>query len=163
MARRAGTVAAALFVAGLLAGSGSGRPAAGIGSQTTITIDSSPPQVSTSSTAVFEFAADPPEDLRCYVDRVENPVGVCTSPQTYALPNGTHLFRVEQFDRDPDTPGQERRWTIKSLPPDTEITDGPAETVDDLVATFEFESDQAGATFECRLGDDQFAPCESGM
>jgi hypothetical protein len=45
-------------------------------------------------------------------------------------------------------------------PPDTAITSGPAGPTNEPSPTFEFLS-RAGATFECRLGSDPFAPCTS--
>ena len=45
--------------------------------------------------------------------------------------------------------------------PDTTITDAPADPDNDATPTFAFTSDDAGATFECRVDNQTFAPCTS--
>ena len=46
-------------------------------------------------------------------------------------------------------------------PPETTITAGPDGTDSDPTPTFTFESDQADATFQCRLDDGAYASCAS--
>ena len=46
-------------------------------------------------------------------------------------------------------------------PPDTTIDKGPKKKVKTRNVTFKFSSDSAGAAFECRLDDDDFAACTS--
>ena len=49
--------------------------------------------------------------------------------------------------------------TLDRTPPHSTITSGPVDVTDDATPTFEFSSDEAGSTFECRVDDDAFAPC----
>jgi hypothetical protein len=53
--------------------------------------------------------------------------------------------------------------TPGTKPPDTTITDGPAEgaTISDTTPSFAFTSDQAGSSFECRVDTATFAACDS--
>jgi len=48
-----------------------------------------------------------------------------------------------------------------SAPPTTTITSGPEGTVDSPTATFTFEADVVGSTFECRLDAAPWTACES--
>jgi len=80
-----------------------------------------------------------------------------------ALSDGPHTFAVRatdeagNIDSTPDT----RKFTRDTRAPDTRITKGPSGTIHDLVATFEFASSEGGSTFDCKLGDRAFKPCES--
>jgi hypothetical protein len=47
-------------------------------------------------------------------------------------------------------------------PPDTAITKKPPKRTTKRTGTFEFESAEAGAGFECKLDSKPFAPCDSG-
>lgn len=46
-------------------------------------------------------------------------------------------------------------------PPDTTITAGPAGATNDSTPSFSFSSNEAGATFECKLDFGGFVPCSS--
>jgi hypothetical protein len=48
-----------------------------------------------------------------------------------------------------------------TTPPDTNITSGPAGTVEDTQATFTFSSNEGNATFECAKDTGAFLACES--
>ena len=53
-------------------------------------------------------------------------------------------------------------WTIDSTPPETAIVAGPAGPTAATTATLRFSSpDDAGAGFECRLGEAEWASCAS--
>ncbi len=43
----------------------------------------------------------------------------------------------------------------------TQIVEGPPDPSDEASATFEFEADEPGSSFECRLDDAAFTSCES--
>ena len=49
-----------------------------------------------------------------------------------------------------------------TTPPDTTITEGPAETVGNDSATFSFSASEE-STFECRLDEEDFTSCDSGI
>lgn len=83
------------------------------------------------------------------------------APLTTVNESGQFRFEVRAIDEsgnvDPTPAG--RTITLDVIPPDTEITAGPAEgsTITDTTPTFEFRAvdrsgnGQSGATFECRL------------
>jgi hypothetical protein len=51
--------------------------------------------------------------------------------------------------------------TLPTVLPDTTVTAGPTGWTRDSTPTFSFVADTAGATFECRVDDTDFAPCSS--
>jgi predicted extracellular nuclease/2',3'-cyclic-nucleotide 2'-phosphodiesterase (5'-nucleotidase family) len=61
----------------------------------------------------------------------------------------------------PVSPTIEGRITQIDAAPTTTITSGPTGTVTETTATFEFEANRQGATFECQLDDGEWAACTS--
>ena len=56
-----------------------------------------------------------------------------------------------------------RNWRV-TPPPTATILTGPTDPTESTSATFTFEANQTGATFECALDQDiSFTPCESGV
>lgn len=120
-----------------------------------------PPAASRWDTASFAFQSEPEASLQCRLDGGE--WELCWSPKSYhGLAEGEHTFAVRatdaagNVDRTPAT----HTWTVDMTPPDTAITDGPAEATRSGDATFAFSS-EAGATFRCRLDGDGWTPCSS--
>lgn len=54
-------------------------------------------------------------------------------------------------------------YDIDRTPPDTTITSGPTGTITVNMATFQFASNEANSTFECRLDSAAFTSCTSGI
>jgi hypothetical protein len=94
--------------------------------------------------------------------------------------NGNHGFLVrdntENQDHEQQFHSRERTSNRPNLvvtfvaapapdttPPDTSITAGPAASTEASTATFSFTATETPATFECRLGTEQFAACSSGV
>ena len=50
---------------------------------------------------------------------------------------------------------------LDTIPPDTSITSNPPATTNSTSAAFQFTSDDAAATFECKLDSESFAACTS--
>ena len=50
---------------------------------------------------------------------------------------------------------------VDTTNPDTTIDSGPTGPTNDPTPTFEFSSDEAGSSFECRVDDANFSPCSS--
>jgi len=48
-----------------------------------------------------------------------------------------------------------------TTPPETMVTEGPAETAVDSTPTFSFDSSEIGSTFECRVDSNAFSACSS--
>lgn len=55
------------------------------------------------------------------------------------------------------------REPLAEAEPETTIVRGPPRVTDARLAVFEFESEAAGATFECSLNGERFFPCESPL
>jgi hypothetical protein len=52
-------------------------------------------------------------------------------------------------------------WTIDTTPPETGLTNQPADPSNSEEASFEFSSSESGSTFECKLDNGAFAACTS--
>jgi hypothetical protein len=78
-------------------------------------------------------------------------------------PQGTHTYTARATDDEGNnsemSPGLE--VIVDTTAPNTEITSGPEGDVADTSATFEFESTEAGSSFECQLDGAGFEPCTS--
>jgi plastocyanin len=106
-----------------------------------------------STSASFSFSSsEAGSTFECALDTAA--FAVCTSPKTYsALANGPHTFEVRATDAagNVDPSSARRAWTIDTVPPDTTITSGPSGTVGSTSATFNFSSNETGASFQCAL------------
>ena len=130
-------------------------------------IDSGPADGSTSNdnTPAFEFSS--PEldaTFECSLDG--GAFAACTSPEALGpLADGSHTFEVRALDAvgNPDPTPASRTFTVDTADPETTIDSGPADgsTTNDNTPTFEFDSSDAGSTFECSLDGAAFAPCTS--
>ena len=80
------------------------------------------------------------------------------------LEPGPHTIYVRAIDPslNVDATPESYSWTVIG-PPITTITSGPAElsVTEATTATFAFEADQTGVTFECSLDGEPFAACTS--
>jgi hypothetical protein len=78
------------------------------------------------------------------------------------IPDGTHTFTATATDAVGNTSsGTSRTITVDVAPPETTITSGPTNPTNNASPAFSFASNEPGSTFECRLDDDDFAPCSS--
>jgi hypothetical protein len=136
------------------------------------TIDTTPPSTSLSggpsgttsvSDASFGFTSnDAAATFECRFDTAT--WAACSAPQAYpALADGSHTFSVRAIDSagniDPSPPS--RTWTVDSAAPDTAITSGPSGTSSGTSATFRFSSNEALASFDCRIDGGGWTACVS--
>lgn len=79
------------------------------------------------------------------------------------LPQGTQLVSARAVDAAGNaSPGSEPvEVRIDSVPPDTTFIETPPQYTSAATAQFKFDADEPGATFECKLDDDDFAACGS--
>jgi hypothetical protein len=135
------------------------------------TIDSGPGST-TDGTADFAFSSNEAgSTFECKLDGPGATTGSfasCTSPQSYpSLADGDYTFSVKatdtagNTDASPDT----KAFTVDNTFPETTIDSGPGSTADGT-ADFAFSSDDATATFECKLdgpgaATGTFASCTS--
>ncbi len=128
---------------------------------TAITIQPADPTNSTSGN--FSFSSSETEStFACSLDGED--YTVCTSPHSLAgLAAGPHTFLVKATDGvgniDP-TPAS-YTWTIDITPPDTTLTDQPANSTTSAAAEFSFTATEAGSTFQCSLDGGAYAVCTS--
>jgi hypothetical protein len=127
------------------------------------TIDSGPSGMTSSTSASFAFSSnDPSASFECRLD--SGSFASCTSPKSYTgLSDGSHTFTVRAVDTagNTDTTPAARTWTVDTAAPDTTIDSGPSGATNSTSAAFTFSSNEAGATFECKLDSGSFASCTS--
>jgi hypothetical protein len=126
------------------------------------TIDSGPSGTNNAPTFTFSSPGDANTTFACRVDGVS--FVSCTSPfTTEPLGHGQHTFEVLATDAagNVDPSAAAVGFTVDTASPDTTIDSGPPDTTSDNTLEFFFSSDDPGATFECRLDGDDFAPCSS--
>jgi uncharacterized delta-60 repeat protein len=130
------------------------------------TIISGPDASVAASSASFAFTSDDSAaTFECLVDSA--PFAACASPLSLSgIAEGTHTFAVRAVDAvgNRDASPAVRTWTVDTRPPDTSLDEGqgPSGVVAASTATFTFRSDEAAATFECRLDGAAYTSC-SGM
>ena len=126
------------------------------------TITAFPANPTNQTSAAFSFSdADLESTFLCKLDGAA--YAACTSPQSYAGPlaAGSHTFSVEAKDGSSTGPAASYTWTIDLTPPVAPtITAKPANPTNQTSASFSF-TDEAGATFLCKLDAGSFAACAS--
>jgi large repetitive protein len=127
------------------------------------TITSGPATPTNQTSASFAFSAtEPGSTFECRLDGVA--FTPCTSGESYTgLAAGAHTFDVRATDPagNTDQTPASHGWTVDAAPPETAITGAPADPTNLTTAVFSFSSDDAGATFECRLDGAAYAACTS--
>ena len=79
-------------------------------------------------------------------------------------PEGTYAFNLDAVDSHPSVPlfaSEPVSVTVIRSVPDTTIGAAPNAYTNARTATFSFSSDTAGATFECRIDEGEWAACAS--
>jgi hypothetical protein len=108
--------------------------------------------------------------VRCSVSPA--PLGPCSTASSHSVankPDGSYLFAMRVTDGAGNVVDVSRTFRIDATPPDTTITSGVGEgaTTTDPTLTWGLASDEAGASFACRvypaaLTPGGFAPCSAG-
>jgi hypothetical protein len=126
-------------------------------------IDSAPPPLSKSATALFTFTSNVAgSTFVCAVDG--GGFIACKSPKKLTkLANGNHTFEVSATDPDgvTDPSPASYSWAIDTRSPDTTIDSGPALLTNSVDSSFAFKSTEPGSTFQCKLDKGTYAPCAS--
>ena len=132
--------------------------------QTTIT--SGPAEGSTVSTRPvhFDFGANEPvTGFECRVD--DGSWASCSQSSNFDLADGGHKVEVRATDRagNVDSSPASRTFTVDTVEPDTDIVAGPdqGERIATPDVTFEFESDEEEASFECQLDAGGWQTCDT--
>ena len=119
-------------------------------------IDSNPNALTNSASASFGFSStEPGSTFECKLD--SGTYESCTSPTSLTgLSDGSHTFSVKATDAasNTDPTPADFTWTVDITPPDTSITDGPAEGATDtdgnVTFTFSGTDNKAIARYEVK-------------
>jgi len=141
--------------------SASGSPMAVTVTITDTIISSAPSPLTNSTTASFSFSSPVTAALfECRLDT--GSWTICSAPTTFpGLTDGVHNFSVraqDTFGTIDITPAS-ATWTIDTIPPETQISSGPASMTRFTDTIFGFSSPDPGATFTCRLDAGSWTPC----
>jgi tripartite motif-containing protein 71 len=131
----------------------------------TTSMDSTPPSLTTSTSASFSFHSSEPGIFRCSLDGATP--ATCSSPKSYtALSSTDHTFDVWAVDAagNQSVSPASFDWTVDTTPPDVTITDNPPSWSLSPDATFKFKSTlDPSATFQCHLDNLSPSACVSPM
>lgn len=134
----------------------------------TVEITGAPAPISGTADPVFGFTSDEAgTTAECRLDPVDesDPWIGCVSPMAYTgLSEAEHRFEVRVTDQvghvsEPAV----HAWIVETTPPGVTITSGPESPTTEISAWFGFDSENANATFECRIDGSDWAACESGV
>ncbi|WP_368670353.1 Ig-like domain-containing protein [Myxococcus sp. AM011] len=120
-----------------------------------------PPSLTRQTSATFGFGSDEsPVTYECSLDGAT--FAACANPlELLGLTDGEHTLEVRARDADDNvdpTPAS-YTWTVDTTAPDTFIASGPPLTEAPALAIFDFDSNEAGVTYECSLDGAAYAPC----
>ncbi|MFQ3684702.1 choice-of-anchor D domain-containing protein [Roseiflexus sp.] len=131
----------------------------------TVALGNTPPLLTNNPATPFTFSGS--DDVsssvtfECRIDSAS--FAPCTSPFTpSSLPDGSRTFNVRSRDQAGNVSAPASyTWTIDTVPPDTTISGGPANSsTTGPTVTFTFTS-EPGAIFQCRVGTGSFSGCTS--
>ncbi|HWB57305.1 MAG TPA: Ig-like domain-containing protein [Gaiellaceae bacterium] len=126
-------------------------------------IDSAPSDPSADVSPSFAFSSNETgTTFECRLD--SGSWTACTSPEPVGpLTDGSHDFEVRATDSagNTDPTPASYTWTVDTAAPQTTIVLVPADPSNDDAPTFEFESDEPGSGFECRVDAGPWTPCTS--
>jgi hypothetical protein len=140
----------------------------------TVTIDAQPKDPSPGNNASFKFhASEAVSKFECSLVQGAgaDAFSPCTSPHGYSgLADGAHTFKVRAtdavgFESTPSAfPQGTFTWTVDNsladtTPPETKITSAPPDPSGSSTASFAYESNEAGSSFQCSLDGAAFAGC----
>ena len=127
------------------------------------TIGSAPSGATPSDSASLAFTStETGSTFECKLD--DGAWQSCTSPRNLTgLAQGAHTFGVRATDGagNVDASDATRSWTVDTVAPDTTISSGPSGTAASTTAAIAFSSDDAQATFQCKLDDGAWQSCTS--
>ena len=138
-----------------------------------LSITGGPAGETTDPRPTFSFNAESGATVQCSIDTGSPSFGGCASGSSHApagpLPDGSYIFRVRATDAAGNSATAVRSFDLDApnapppdtTPPSVEITGGPAGKTKDKTPTFEFESNDASATFSCKVDNGAAFDCES--
>jgi hypothetical protein len=132
-----------------------------------VTIDTHPADPSPGASAPFTFHAGESSTFQCSLEGPKTEgFAACSSGKTYkSLANGSYTFEVRATDLAMNLGApQSFTWTVDNSlldtePPQTTITSHPPDPSESPNASFTYESNEPGSTFECALDGGAFVSC----
>jgi DNA-binding beta-propeller fold protein YncE len=126
----------------------------------TVSLTSTPPSTTGSTSASFSFTSDEAGIFKCALG--SSSFADCTSPDTVNVAAGSNTFKVKAIDLAGNvSTTASYTWTVDKTPPNVTISSGPSGYVQSTSASFGFDSADANATFECHLDGFAWASCTS--
>jgi DNA-binding beta-propeller fold protein YncE len=126
----------------------------------TVSLTSTPPSTTGSTSASFSFTSDEAGIFKCALG--SSSFADCTSPNTVNVAAGSNTFKVKAIDLAGNvSTTASYTWTVDKTPPNVTISSGPSGYVQSTSASFGFDSADANATFECHLDGFAWASCAS--
>jgi hypothetical protein len=133
-----------------------------------VTIDSHPADPSPGASVAFTFhASEQTSKIECSMTAAGEPdaFSSCASGKTYlGLADGLHTLQVRATDLagNPQTTPTVFSWTVDhTTPPQTTIVSKPANPSTSPSASFTYDSNEPGSSFECKLDGAAFALCQA--
>ncbi len=129
------------------------------------TITGGPSGAVNSASATFTFtSSENGSTFECRLDGAGAFTSCASGIAHTNLSDGSHTFEVRAKDAtgNIDATPESRTWSVDTAVPDTALTSGPTGSVHSSTATFDFNSPEDGATFECKLDSGAFAACQTG-
>jgi DNA-binding beta-propeller fold protein YncE len=126
----------------------------------TVSLTSTPPSTTGSTSASFSFMSDEAGIFKCALGSAS--FADCTSPDSVNVAAGSNTFKVKAIDLAGNVSATASyTWTVDKTPPNVTISSGPSGYVQSTSASFGFDSADANATFECHLDGFAWASCTS--
>src|SRR5215203_6352026 len=126
-------------------------------------ITAKPNDPSNNASPSFGFSSNEANSsFQCSIDG--GSYSACTSPKSLStLSEGSHIFSARATDAvgNTDQSPAEYTWMVDTVAPDTSIGSNPDALTNSTSASFDFSSNEAGSTFECKLDGGSYATCNS--
>jgi hypothetical protein len=127
-------------------------------------LESGPPPVSNSTSARFTYGSEPGAVFECRLDEASFAPCAEDGTSVAGLGDGKHEFAVRARDAagNVDASPAARGFTVDTEGPSVRIDGGPPPESEGTSARFSYSSPEPRVSFQCRLDQAPFAPCEAG-
>ncbi|MFN2613570.1 MAG: Ig-like domain-containing protein [Actinomycetota bacterium] len=126
-----------------------------------VVIDATPPALTNSTSARFDFHSDELVTFVCVLDGAWLP---CTSPTTYtSLAEGTHTLEISAENDVGDSSVARYAWLIDTTAPVATFTDGPTSILHRTSASFSFTTNDPDASTRCGVDGATLEACVSPL
>ena len=124
----------------------------------TVTLTSTPPSTTGSTSASFSFTSNEAGIFQCALG--SSSYATCGSPDNVIVGAGSNTFHVKAIDQAGNVSQTvSYTWTVDKTPPNVTITSGPSGYVQSTAASFGFTTGDSHDTFECHLDGLGWSSC----